>query len=78
MQRYLSLSEVANLIGVAPDTAKGYLREGRLPPPDAMTGRTRGWLKQTILDWNAARPGQGAREDLRRRSRTSPAPDAAV
>ena len=70
MHRYLSLSEVADLIGVSVGTAKGYLHQGRLPEPDAMTGRTRGWSKQTIVEWHAARPGQGARSDLRENTST--------
>ncbi|MDU5850926.1 MAG: hypothetical protein E6Z42_08230 [Bifidobacterium bifidum] len=27
--------------------------------PDAMIGRTRGWLPETIDGWNAKRPGRG-------------------
>jgi hypothetical protein len=52
---YLSRSEVAERIGVAPDTLGRY----KLPEPDALIGSTRGWLPATIDAWNASRPGRG-------------------
>lgn len=55
--RYLSRKEVAELIGVEPDTLSRY----KLPEPDALIGRTRGWLAETIRAWDAARPGRGHR-----------------
>lgn len=55
MIRYLSLSEFADKVGVKRDTLKDY----KLPTPDAMIGRARGWLPETIDAWNAARPGRG-------------------
>lgn len=55
--RYLNVSEVAERIGVKPDTLKRY----KLPEPDALIGRTRGWLPATIDAWNASRPGRGWR-----------------
>lgn len=57
---YLSRKEFAERIGVAPDTLGRY----KLPEPDAMIGTTKGWLPTTIEEWNAARPGRGARTDL--------------
>jgi predicted DNA-binding transcriptional regulator AlpA len=62
--KYLSLSEVAALLGYSVNTMKAYQRDGRLPPPDASIGRTRGWHKETITKWQAGRPGRGARTDL--------------
>lgn len=56
---YLSRSEVAERIGVKPDTLGRY----KLPDPDAMIGSTRGWLPETIDHWNASRPGRGRRID---------------
>ena len=53
--RYLSLTEVAERLGVA----RGTLGRYRLPEPDAMIGTTRGWLPETIDAWNASRPGSG-------------------
>ncbi|RRD59269.1 XRE family transcriptional regulator [Leucobacter sp. OH1287] len=55
MIRYLSRSEVAELLGVKPDTLNRY----KLPEPDAMIGRARGWLPETIEEWDANRPGNG-------------------
>jgi hypothetical protein len=53
---YLSRTELAERIGVKPDTLSRY----KLPEPDAMIGATRGWLPETVDAWNAARPGRGA------------------
>ena len=55
--RYLSRPEVAERIGVKPDTLNRY----RLPEPDAQIGaRLVGWLPETIDAWNAARPSRAA------------------
>ena len=56
-RRYLSRTEVAELIGVKPDTLGRYV----LPAPDALIGTTRGWLPSTIDTWHEARPGRGRR-----------------
>lgn len=54
---YLTSSEFAERIGVVPGTLKRY----DLPPVDARIGNRRGWLPQTIDEWNERRPGRGAR-----------------
>lgn len=54
---YLGVKQVAERLGVTP----GGLLNLRLPEPDALIGRTRGWLPATIDAWNAARPGHGGR-----------------
>ena len=46
-ERFLSLKEVGERLGVKNPAAKGY----NLPEPDALIGATRGWLP--------ARPGRG-------------------
>src|SRR5699024_5833852 len=51
--RYLSRREVAERIGVKPDTLSRY----SLPPPDALVGARKGWLPATIDEWNTSRPG---------------------
>lgn len=56
MITYLSRTELAERIGVKPDTLSRY----KLPEPDAMIGSTRGWTVETVDAWNAARPGKGA------------------
>ena len=57
MKRYLSLTEVAQRLGVT----KGALARYKLPEPDVLVGSIRGWSEQTIDDWNAARTGHGGR-----------------
>lgn len=54
--RYLSLTEIAERLHITTGALAGY----KLPEPDALIGRTRGWLPETIDEWNAARPGRGA------------------
>nr|BFF07593.1 hypothetical protein GCM10023233_25620 [Brevibacterium otitidis] len=53
-----SVSEVAELLEVQPATLSRY----KLPEPDALIGRTRGWRRETIVEWNASRPGRGWRK----------------
>lgn len=52
---YLGVKQVAERLGIT----QGALLSLSLPEPDALTGRTRGWLPETIDEWNAARPGRG-------------------
>ena len=57
MKRYLSRPEVADRIGVKPDTLNRY----KLPPPDAQIGaRLQGWRPETIDEWHANRRRQRA------------------
>lgn len=53
--QYLSRGQLAERIGVQPDSLSKY----RLPEPDALVGRMPGWLPATVDAWNAARPGRG-------------------
>ena len=58
--RYLSRPEVAERIGVQPDTLNRY----RLPPPDAQIGaRLVGWLPETIDEWDRQRPSRRRQEE---------------
>ena len=72
--RYLSLSGLADRIGVRVGTIQRYSRDGRLPAPDVLVGdgprAVRGWSEATVDAWQEARPGRGARTDLHRASRT--------
>ena len=52
---YLGVKQVAERLGIT----VGALLSLRLPTPDVMIGRTRGWMPETIDRWNAARPGRG-------------------
>lgn len=47
------MRRLCRIIGVA--NAASY----DLPEPDVTIGRTRGWLPDTIDQWNAQRPGRG-------------------
>lgn len=64
--RYLSLSELAERVGISVNTAKSYRAKRLLPTPDAITGTMRGRLPGTVDQWQANRPGRGARTDLKR------------
>jgi predicted DNA-binding transcriptional regulator AlpA len=62
-RRYLSLTEVAERIGVSRAAAAIY----KLPEPEVTVGKARGWLPETIDAWNAARPGHGGRPRKQKR-----------
>lgn len=57
--RFLTAGEFAERIGVKRHTLNRY----KLPPPDAVVGNVRGWLPQTVDDWQARRPGKGNKAD---------------
>lgn len=59
---YLSAGQFAERIGVKRNTLFRY----KLPPPDAMIGKTRGWLEKTIDDWQERRPGTRTTRDNER------------
>jgi|688.fasta_scaffold1216790_2 hypothetical protein len=54
--RYMGRAEVAAHLGLK---SVRSLTRIKLPPPDAIIGPHKGWLKETIDEWNAARPGRG-------------------
>lgn len=57
VQKFLSITEVADKTGLSLNTVKAYSQiPGRLPEADAMIGRTRGWLPETIDAWMVRRP----------------------
>ena len=55
--RFLSRKQVAERLGVKPDTLSRYA----LPEPDVMIGDTKGWTAETIDAWNDSRPGRGGK-----------------
>lgn len=59
--RYLGVTEVAQRTGLSPNTVKAYSQvPGRMPQPDVMIGRVKGWLPETIDRWmeRRARPAE--------------------
>lgn len=73
--RYLSLSDFAERVGLSTNTLSSYSAKGLTPDPDVMIGlgdrAVRGWTVETIDEWVTARPGRGARTDLKRRDQNS-------
>lgn len=59
--RYLGVAEVAERTGLAMNTIKSYSQiPGRMPQPDCLVGRIKGWLPETIDRWmetRGQRPG---------------------
>ncbi len=64
--RYLSVTDVAKHLGISTAAVSSY----KLPEPDARIGRTRGWLPDTIDQWNASRPGRGVGGGRPRKNKT--------
>lgn len=66
--QYLSATQVAKRLGLSTGTIQSYVHKGLLPDPDALIGEphraVRGWLPETIDEWNKQRPGRGYRSDL--------------
>lgn len=60
---YLSAGGVAERIGVASTTVRGYATRGRMPQPDARIWDGKTWISvwsaDTIDKWQAKRPGSG-------------------
>lgn len=56
LARYMSRTEVAEYLGLK---SQRSLSKMKLPPPDALIGSHRGWLKSTIDQWHRERPGRG-------------------
>lgn len=55
--RYLSVTEFAERTGLSLNSVKAYSQiPGRLPEPDAMIGRVKGWRPETVDAWMARRP----------------------
>ena len=65
MTTVLTVAQVAEHLGLSVRTVEAYRRDGRLPEA-TMVGRTPTWTRAQIDAWQATRPGQGARTDLRR------------
>lgn len=66
--RKLSGPQAAARAGIKPATWRHYVHKGLAPTPDGreeVSGHP-WWWETTVDRWLAARPGRGARTDLRR------------
>lgn len=63
MKELMSLAEVAEMLGIKPESVTRYLTGGRFPEPDKRFGRYPAWYKSTIRDWQKTRPGKGRRSE---------------
>ena len=66
MSDVLTVAQVAEYLGLSVRTVETYRADGRMPEP-TMVGRTPTWTREQIDQWQANRPGRGARTDLRGR-----------
>lgn len=57
---YLTIADIAELLGVTPGTVHAYRSRGYLPEPARLFGRTPVWTRAVIKKWAGGRPGQGA------------------
>jgi len=51
----LGSAEVAELVGLKPETIWVYTSRGMLPDPDLETARQKLWLRETIVRWASER-----------------------
>lgn len=58
-RRQLTRAEVAELVGISPDTWSAYVTREQAPVPDGHLGRTPWWWSTTIERWQAKRKGPG-------------------
>ncbi len=65
MTTAMTVAQVAEHLGLSVRTIQAYRLDGRMPPA-VMVGRTPTWTREQIDEWQATRPGRGARTDLRR------------
>lgn len=64
VEGYWTTAQIADELGVRPDTWSSYVSRGHAPKPDMRVGATPLWRIDTIRQWQANRPGPGARTDL--------------
>lgn len=58
-QELLTLSEVAERLGLALGTVSAYRARGRMPEPTVQYGRTPLWSEDVIDRWRATQPRAG-------------------
>lgn len=65
IDQYMTTQEAAAAASVQPSTWRSYVARGQAPAPATHVGSTPLWDTAQVRAWVAARPGQGARTDLR-------------
>jgi hypothetical protein len=60
----LTISQVAERLGIAPSTWRGYVSREQAPRADGQFDRRTPWWWDTTID-NWKRPGPGTRTDLK-------------
>ena len=55
MEELLGSREVAELVGLKPETIWVYTSRGMLPEPDQETARQKLWRQDTIIRWASER-----------------------
>lgn len=48
---YMSVSDIARMLGLT----RANIATIKMPEPDVVVGRARGWKKETILEWDKER-----------------------
>ena len=54
-EHFLSVSDVASVLGVGRGTVNTYINRGSFPDPDALIGDYRGWRLETIKGYMEGR-----------------------
>ena len=62
----LTAAMAAAMVGVKPNTWRAYVARGHAPAPDGREELSQHpfWLESTVREWEANRPGPGARTDI--------------
>jgi prophage regulatory protein len=58
-ERYLSLRQVREMIGVSSTTLWRWQRQGQFPPRRILGQGRVGWLESEIIEWMKTRPAIG-------------------
>ncbi len=56
-KKLLTITQVAERVGLLRNTLTAYKVKGLMPPPDEQYGRTPLWREETIEAWIAIRKG---------------------
>ncbi len=49
--RFLRIPEAAHMLGIHPNSLWRLIRQGKVPPPVAITERIKGWWLRDIEQW---------------------------